>query len=135
MAAAFGLDADKLEATVNEFNAATNPNGVFNPTELDGLATSGISPQKTNWARHVDTPPFYGYPLRPGITFTYLSLKLDRSAHVIKKDGSPFQNIFAAGELTSGNVLGQGYMGGFCMTIGTVFGRIAGKEAVQCRRK
>lgn len=135
MAAAFGLDADKLEATVNEFNAATNPNGVFNPNELDGLATSGISPQKTNWARPVDTPPFYGYPLRPGITFTYLSLKLDRSAHVIKKDGSPFQNIFAAGELTSGNVLGQGYMGGFGMTIGTVFGRIAGKEAVQCRRK
>lgn len=135
LASAFGLDADKLEKTVSEFNAATNPNGNFNPNELDGLATQGIEPQKTNWARPIDTPPYYGYPLRPGITFTYLSLKLDKQARVLKQDGTPFKNIFAAGELTSGNVLGQGYMGGFGMTIGTVFGRIAGKEAVKCLNK
>lgn len=132
IAAAFGLDADKLEKTVNEFNAACKRGGAFDPEKLDGLATDGITPQKTNWARPVDTPPFYGYPLRPGITFTYLSLKLDKQARVIQNDGTPFKNIFAAGELTSGNVLGQGYMGGFGMTIGTVFGRIAGKEAVKC---
>ena len=107
----------------------------LNPNELDGLATQGIEPQKTNWARPIDTPPYYGYPLRPGITFTYLSLKLDKQARVLKQDGTPFKNIFAAGELTSGNVLGQGYMGGFGMTIGTVFGRIAGKEAVKCLNK
>ncbi len=135
MAVAFGLDTDKLENTVTNFNNATDPGGTFNPDELDGLATNGIFPQKTNWARPIDTPPFYGYPLRPGITFTYLSLKLDRSAHVLRTDGTPFRNIFAAGELTSGNVLGQGYMGGFGMTIGTVFGRIAGKEAVSCLKR
>ena len=43
--------------------------------------------------------------------------------------GKPAPNIFAAGEIMSGNILGQGYMAGFGMTIGTVFGRVAGKEA------
>ena len=44
-------------------------------------------------------------------------------------DGSPAANIFAAGEIMAGNVLGQGYLAGFGMTIGSVFGRIAGREA------
>jgi tricarballylate dehydrogenase len=47
------------------------------------------------------------------------------------EDGRPAANIFAAGEIMSGNILGQGYMAGFGMTIGTVFGRIAGKESVR----
>jgi tricarballylate dehydrogenase len=79
----------------------------------------------------LDTPPFYAYPLRPGITFTYLSLTVNRRAQVIMQDGAPAANVFAAGEIMSGNILGQGYMAGFGMTIGTVFGRIAGKEAVR----
>ena len=41
-------------------------------------------------------------------------------------------NIFAAGEIMAGNILGQGYMAGFGLTIGSVFGRIAGKEAARC---
>jgi tricarballylate dehydrogenase len=127
------LDPDALETTVKTFNAATRP-GAFNPTTLDGCATEGLTPAKTNWARPLDTPPFYGYPLRPGITFTYLSLVLNQQAQVIQQNGTPFKNILAAGELTSGNVLGQGYMGGFGMTIGTVFGRIAGTEALKCLR-
>jgi len=128
------LDPDKLEKTIQDFNAATRP-GTFDPGKLDGLKTEGIEPAKTNWARPIDTPPFYGYPLRPGITFTYLSLKLNKKAEVLKTNGEPFKNIYAAGELTSGNVLGQGYMGGFGMAIGTVFGRIAGREAVKCQKK
>ena len=97
----------------------------------DGVATvEGLEPPKTNWARPIDTPPFYGYMLRPGITFSYLSLALNERMQVEKEDGGVFKNIFAAGEITSGNVLGQGYMAGFGMTIGTVFGRRAGKEAM-----
>jgi tricarballylate dehydrogenase len=45
------------------------------------------------------------------------------------QDGSPGRNIFAAGELMAGNILGKGYLAGFGMTIGTVFGRIAGRQA------
>ncbi|MDR2744458.1 MAG: FAD-dependent tricarballylate dehydrogenase TcuA [Desulfovibrio sp.] len=125
------LEPGAVEETVRAFNASTKP-GSFNPGELDGLATEGLDPPKTNWARPLDTPPYYGYTLRPGITFTYLSLVINEQARVVQQDDTPFNNIFAAGEITSGNVLGQGYMAGFGMTIGTVFGRLAGKEAATC---
>jgi tricarballylate dehydrogenase len=50
------------------------------------------------------------------------------------KDGRMAKNIFAAGEIMSGNILGKGYLAGFGMTIGTVFGRIAGKQAAVAAR-
>ena len=123
------LDPDSLEKTVENFNAATRP-GTFDAGELDDCVTEGLTPPKSHWARPLDSPPFYGYPLRPGITFTYLGVAVNERAQVILQDGRPASNIFAAGEIMSGNILGQGYMAGFGMTIGTVFGRIAGKEAV-----
>ena len=123
------LDPDSLEKTVENFNAATRP-GTFDAGELDDCVTEGLTPPKSHWARPLDSPPFYGYPLRPGITFTYLGVAVNERAQVILQDGTPAPNIFAAGEIMSGNILGQGYMAGFGMTIGTVFGRIAGKEAV-----
>jgi len=124
------LDPDSLEKTVENFNAATRP-GTFDAGELDDCVTEGLTPPKSHWARPLDSPPFYGYPLRPGITFTYLGVAVNERAQVILQDGRPAPNIFAAGEIMSGNILGQGYMAGFGMTIGTVFGRIAGKEAVR----
>jgi tricarballylate dehydrogenase len=130
MAARLKLDPAALDDTVQAFNAATRP-GSFDPAALDGCATEGIEPAKSHWARPLDTPPFYAYPLRPGITFTYLSLTVNERAQVLMGDGQPAANIFAAGEIMSGNILGQGYMAGFGMTIGTVFGRIAGKESVR----
>ncbi|MCL7464680.1 FAD-dependent tricarballylate dehydrogenase TcuA [Phaeovulum sp. NW3] len=122
-----GLDGEKLARTVAEFNAGCRP-GTFHPTELDGLATEGVTPAKTNWARPLDTPPYYGYQLRPGVTFTYLGLKVSEDARVHTARG-PLANVWAAGEIMAGSILGQGYLAGFGMTIGTVFGRIAGREA------
>jgi len=124
------LDPQKLEDTVTRFNEATRA-GTFDPAELDDCHTEGIEPVKSHWARPLDTPPFYGYPLRPGITFTYLSVAVNERAQVVMDDDKPAQNIFAAGEIMSGNILGQGYMAGFGMTIGTVFGRVAGREAAK----
>ena len=124
------LDPAALETTINGFNAATQP-GSFDHTELDDCSTQGLAPPKSHWARPLDTPPFYGYPLRPGITFTYLGVAVNERAQVIFEDHGPAANIFAAGEIMAGNILGQGYMAGFGMTIGTVYGRIAGKEAVR----
>jgi tricarballylate dehydrogenase len=128
LARAFGLEPPALEATVNEFNAAVRP-GRFNGNALDDCATAGLTPPKTHWARPIDTPPFIGYPLRPGITFTYLGVRVDECAHVLMEDGRPVTNLWAAGEIMAGNILGKGYLAGFGMTIGTVFGRIAGREA------
>ena len=84
---------------------------------------------KSHWARKLDTPPFYGYPLRPGITFTYLGVRVNEELRILLKDGKPSGNMFAAGEIMAGNVLGQGYLAGIGMTIGAVFGRLAGQGA------
>ena len=84
---------------------------------------------KSHWAQAIDRPPFYGYPLRPGITFTYLGVRVNERAEVQGLGSST--NIFAAGEIMAGNVVGKGYLAGLGMTIGSVFGRIAGKEAAR----
>jgi tricarballylate dehydrogenase len=122
-----GLPAHALAQTVAEFNAACRE-GEFHSQKLDGLATEGISPPKTNWARPISQPPYYAYELRPGVTFTYLGLRVDPRARATGHHG-PYENIWSAGEMMAGSILGEGYLAGFGMTIGTVFGRIAGQEA------
>ncbi len=114
------LDPDALDATVSAFNAAVRP-GTFNHTIMDDCGTEGLTPPKTHWATRIDTPPFFAYPLRPGITFTYLGVVVNERAQVIMQDDKPTENIFAAGEIMAGNVLGQGYIAGIGMAIGTTF--------------
>jgi tricarballylate dehydrogenase len=122
------LDPDALEATVTGFNAAVRP-GTFDDKVLDDCRTEGLTPPKSHWARRLETPPFYAYPVRPGITFTYLGTRVDKQARMQMQGGGPATNMFAAGEIMAGNVLGRGYAAGIGMTIGSVFGRIAGQEA------
>ncbi len=128
LATALGLDAAALADTVTTFNAAVRP-GTFDHTVLDDCRTEGLTPPKTHWARRIETAPFYAYPVRPGITFTYLGTRVNKDARMLMKDGKPSANMFAAGEIMAGNVLGRGYAAGIGMTIGSVFGRIAGREA------
>jgi tricarballylate dehydrogenase len=130
LAANLDLPFDALTCTVDRFNRAVRP-GRFDHELLDDCHTCGLSPEKSHWARAIDTPPFLGYPLRPGITFTYLGVKVNPNAQVLMRDGRPARNIFAAGEIMAGNILGKGYLGGLGMVIGTVFGRLAGKEAAR----
>jgi tricarballylate dehydrogenase len=113
--------------TIRAYNAACRI-GTFDHTALDDCGTEGLTPAKTHWARPIDTPPFFGYALRPGITFTYLGLKVNDRAQV-HFGGRPSENLFVAGEMMAGNVLGKGYTAGVGMSIGTAFGRIAGTQA------
>ncbi len=122
------LPIETLNTTVQQFNQAVQP-GEYHPQQLDDCRTVGLTPNKTHWALPIDTPPFYAYPLRPGITFTYLGLMVDSTARVQLSDGNACTNLFAAGEIMAGNILGQGYCAGTGMTIGGVFGRIAGAQA------
>ncbi|MDH5287311.1 MAG: FAD-dependent tricarballylate dehydrogenase TcuA [Betaproteobacteria bacterium] len=115
--------------TISEYNAACRV-GTFDHAVLDDCRTEGLAPPKTHWARPIETPPFSGYALKPGITFTYLGVKVDRHA-AVRFAGRPSGNLFAAGEVMAGNVLGKGYTAGVGMTIGTAFGRIAGASAAQ----
>lgn len=142
-----GERADSLEAlarklqlpegpfldTIARYNQACRV-GTFDHTALDDCHTEGLTPPKTHWARRIDTPPFYGYALRPGITFTYLGLKTNDRAQV-HFGGAPSDNLFVAGEMMAGNVLGKGYTAGVGMSIGTAFGRIAGTQAARAALK
>jgi tricarballylate dehydrogenase len=119
--------------TIRSYNAACRP-GSFDHTALDDCHTAGLAPAKTHWARPIDTAPFYGYALRPGVTFTYLGLKVNERA-AVHFGGRASPNLFVAGEMMAGNVLGQGYTAGVGMAIGTAFGRIAGTEAALAAQK
>ncbi|MFG1398353.1 FAD-dependent tricarballylate dehydrogenase TcuA [Roseixanthobacter pseudopolyaromaticivorans] len=128
LAVKLSLDPAALQATVDGFNAAVRP-GTFDDKILDDCRTEGLDPPKSHWARRIEAAPFYAYPVRPGITFTYLGTRVNHDARMLMSDGRPSANMFAAGEIMSGNVLGKGYAAGIGMTIGSVFGRIAGREA------
>ncbi|MBP0621071.1 FAD-dependent tricarballylate dehydrogenase TcuA [Cupriavidus consociatus] len=129
LACKLGLPEAQFVRTVQDYNAACRV-GTFDHTALDDCHTEGLAPAKTHWARPLDQAPFYGYALRPGITFTYLGLKVNERAQV-HFGGKPSGNLFVAGEMMAGNVLGKGYTAGVGMSIGTAFGRIAGTQAAQ----
>jgi tricarballylate dehydrogenase len=127
LAERLGVDSVVLELMVRAFNAAVQP-GEFDPSRLDGKGTSGIEPPKSNWAQALDEPPFVGYAVTCGITFTYGGLRIDREARVLREDGSAIGGLYAAGELVGGLFYGN-YAGGTGLMSGAVFGRIAGKGA------
>ena len=127
LARELGLDEGEFMKTVTDFNNACRV-GSFDHTIQDDCHTAGVTPEKTHWARPIDTAPFYGYALRPGITFTYFGLTTDDKASTFF-NGQASPNMYAAGEISAGNVLGKGYTAGVGMSIGTAFGRIAGTQA------
>lgn len=133
------IDADELEKTIKQYNEKVLL-GTFNHTIQDDCHTQGLDIEKTHWALKIDTPPYYCYPLRPGVTFTYMGVKVNMDGQVYKSvdknatnnsEESLFDNLFAAGEIMAGNILTQGYVAGFGMSIGSVFGRLAGASATK----
>ena len=129
LAAKVAVDPGALARTVDDYNHAVVDGGHFDHRVLDDCHTAGLTPAKSHWARRLEKPPFCAVVMRPGITFTYMGVAVGPDARVRRQDGAPFANVFAAGEIMSGNVLSTGYLAGFGMTIGTVWGRRAGTEA------
>lgn len=129
LARELGVPEEQFKRTIEVFNRSCR-SAEFNHQVLDDCHTVGLEPPKSHWAQPIDTPPYSGYAIRPGITFTYLGLKTDETS-AVHFDGSPSPNLYVAGEMMAGNVLGEGYLGGFGMAIGTVFGRIAGKNSAE----
>src|SRR3984957_17521200 len=129
LARALSLDPNIFQDTVAAYNRAAAGNANMRMEVLDGACSKGLDPVKGNWGLPIDRAPFYGLPLRPGITFTYMGVTVNERAQVVDRTDRPFKNVFAAGEIMSGNILTKGYLGGFGLTIGSVFGRLAGSEA------
>jgi tricarballylate dehydrogenase len=133
LARVVGLGPEALRRTVAAYNRSASSEHEFQMASRDHRQTRDLNPPKSNWALRIDRPPYYAYPLRPGITFTYFGVAVDESARVVATSGAPYPNVFAAGEVMAGNILRRGYLGGFGMTIGTVFGRLAGTGAARVR--
>jgi tricarballylate dehydrogenase len=127
LAGALGVDVGGLARTVHAFNAAVQP-GEFDPAQLDGKCTEGIAPPKSNWAMALDTPPYAGYAVTCGITFTFGGLHIDAEARVLDEEERPIVGLYAAGELVGG-LFYHNYAGGSGLMAGAVFGRIAGARA------
>ena len=127
LADGLGIDVGALAQTVAEYNAAVQP-GEYNPTALDGKRTEGIEPPKSNWALELDEPPYMGYAVTCGITFTFGGLKINAQTQVIDTEDAPIPGLYAAGELTGG-LFYNNYPGGSGLMAGAVFGRIAGAQA------
>ena len=115
-------------ATIAEFNAAVDRSVEFDPNVLDGRRTRGLSPDKTNWAMPIETPPFSAFRVTCGLTFTFGGLRIDQSGCVIDTDLRPITGLYAAGELVGGLFYGN-YPGGSGLSAGAVFGRLAGTSA------
>jgi tricarballylate dehydrogenase len=127
LAKGLGIDQAELVRTVGEFNRSITGER-FDPTIKDGKHTVGISPAKSNWAQPVDTPPYLGFPVTCGITFTFGGLHIDPEARVLDTAGRAIPGLYAAGELVGG-LFHFNYPGGSGLTAGSVFGRRAGHGA------
>lgn len=123
LAGLLGLEPDVLRATVDEYNAAVQP-GEFDPNVFDGKATEGLSPDKSNWAYPLVNPPYFAYPLKAAICFTYGGLRTDADARVLASNGAPIPGLFAAGEITG--VFYHEYPAGTSVLRSLTFGRIVG---------
>jgi tricarballylate dehydrogenase len=127
LAEGLGIDLERFERTVADYNAAIGP-GTFDPAVKDGLRTVGLTVPKSNWALPIATPPFVGFPVTCGITFTFGGVRVDSHARVLDAAGRPLPGLFAAGELVGG-LFFHNYPGGSGLTAGTVWGRRAGYAA------
>jgi tricarballylate dehydrogenase len=122
LATALELDPAALQTTIRDFNAAI---------AADDRCTTGLTPPKSHAAIALKTPPFFAYPMRPGVTFAHFGIVVDNDMRIVKSDGVPLRNVFASGMIMAANVLGEGYLAGLGVTLSTVFGRLAGEAAAR----
>lgn len=121
------INPEGLAKTVAAYNAACKP-GDYNPAILDGKRTEGITPPKSNWALPINEPPYYGFVVTCGITFSFGGLKINDDGEVLDTADETIPGLYAAGELVGG-IFYQNYLGGAGLMSGSVFGRLSGRSA------
>ncbi len=121
------LRTPALTTTIKTFNAAVQAQIPLDYDVLDGRKTVGITPPKSNWAQKIDQPPFAAYGVGCGLTFTYGGLKINKRAQVLDKEDEAIPGLYATGEIVG--YWHQIYTGAGGVTLGAVFGRIAGANA------
>jgi tricarballylate dehydrogenase len=124
------IDVDPVHflEEVARYNAAVVDDSRFNRTILDGSASRGITPPRSNFAARIHRPPFFAFQVVGGITFTYGGLKIDTQCRVLGCDGRPIPGLFAAGEAAGGFFAGT-YPANSGLTRGVVTGLAAAQSA------
>jgi len=125
------VNQEAARQTIAQYQETAGATGKsFDPTKLDGMGTRGLSPEETNWAQKLDTPPYIAYPATGGITFTFGGVRIDDHARVLHSTWKPIPGLYACGEMVGGLYYGN-YPGGSGLVSGAVFGKIAGASAAQ----
>ena len=130
LASRLDIDVEGLVKTVEEYNAAVRTDIDYNPTVKDGRRTEGLALDKTNWAQTLDTPPYYGWAVTTGISFTFGGVKINPRGQVVTNAQDPIPGLYAAGEMVGG-LFYYNYPGGSGLSAGMVFGRLSGTSAAQ----
>ena len=128
LATRLDIDPEGFASTIEAYNAAVQTDVTYNPTVKDGRGTVGIAPPKTNWAQTIDTPPYLGYAVTCGISFTFGGVKIDTRGQVVTNSQEAIPGLYAAGEMVGG-LFYHNYPGGSGLSAGMVFGRLAGTNA------
>lgn len=123
-----GVDKEAFLQEIKEYNAAVRQDIEYNPNIKDGRCTEGLAINKSNWAMTIDEPPFEGYQVTCGVTFSFGGLRIDTDGQVVDRDLKPIEGLYAAGECVGG-LFYFNYPGGSGLTAGSVFGKIAGHSA------
>jgi tricarballylate dehydrogenase len=100
----------------------------FNQNIHDGLRTTGLPIDKTNWEQWFQMPPYEAYAVTTGITFTFGGLKISNDAEVEDTTGHPIPGLYAAGEIVGAREY-HNYASGTGLMAGAVFDRLAGRNA------
>jgi tricarballylate dehydrogenase len=131
LALAMAIDPREFIATIEAFNAACPASDGFDFMHPDGLATEGLEPRKSNWARAIRKPPFRAWPIICSNCFTFGGVKVDDNARVINTEGDVIPGLYAAGEVVG--LYYRVYTGATSVMRGAVTGRLAGAHAARRR--
>ena len=130
LAAKLDIDPQGMADTIKEYNAAVRTDIPYNPTIKDGRCTEGLALNKTNWAETLDTPPYYGWAVTTGISFTFGGVKINTRGQIVTNAQDPIPGLYAAGEMVGG-LFYYNYPGGSGLSAGMVFGRLSGASAAE----
>jgi succinate dehydrogenase/fumarate reductase flavoprotein subunit len=119
LACILGLDAAALESSIKRWNTLCNSG-----TDADcGRPPGSMMP--------IARPPFYGAPVWATVSNTQGGPVHDAEQRIIDVDGIPIPRLYAAGEL--GSSFGHLYLSGGNIAECFVSGRIAGRNAADCK--
>jgi len=123
LAAAMGVDAENLKATIAEYNRHCIGGDLEGQPDEFGRTLFGPA---------IDNGPFYAGPRVPTVHHTMGGVRIDSKCRVYNEKGEIIENLYAAGEVTGG-IHGSNRLGGNALADTIVFGRIAGESAALCK--